>query len=275
MLEIPEAFSLSRQISETLAGKSITRVIAAESPHKFAWYHEDPALYETRLKGKAVSLAESVGGMVRIKAEDTVILFCDGVSLKYLAAGEKRPQKHQLLIEFGDGTALCASVQMYGGIWCFKEGTFDNTYYKTAEEKPSPLTEEFDSSYFESILDDPEAIKLSAKALLATGQRVPGLGNGVLQDVLFEAKVHPKKKLMNFSSADKKALYAAVKTVLRQMADRGGRDTEKDLFGNPGGYITKLSKNTAGKPCPVCGNVIKKEAYLGGSVYICESCQKL
>jgi formamidopyrimidine-DNA glycosylase len=31
--------------------------------------------------------------------------------------------------------------------------------------------------------------------------------------------------------------------------------------------------NTVGKPCSVCRTFIKKEAYLGGSIYICDGCQ--
>ncbi len=54
-----------------------------------------------------------------------------------------------------------------------------------------------------------------------------------------------------------------------------GRDTERDLFGNLGGYKTIMSKNTVDKPCPICNTTIKKEAYLGGSIYYCTSCQKL
>jgi formamidopyrimidine-DNA glycosylase len=42
-----------------------------------------------------------------------------------------------------------------------------------------------------------------------------------------------------------------------------------------GRYKTLLSKNTAGKPCPVCGTAIVKEAYLGGSIYYCSGCQKI
>lgn len=275
MLEIPEAVTISTQVQEVLSGKRIARVVAAQSPHKFAWYHEDPALYATLLQGKSVDRAQSAGGMVQMNAEDTVILFSDGVNIKFLDAHEKRPQKHQLLIELENGTALCASVQMYGGLWCFKEGTFDNPYYKAAKEKPSPMNAEFDRGYFEKLLDQPENRNLSAKAFLATGQRIPGLGNGVLQDILFEAKIHPKKKVVNFAKEEREALYSAVKNILRQMAQQGGRDTEKDIFGKPGGYRTKLSKNTAGMPCPVCGSGIKKEAYMGGSIYVCKSCQRL
>jgi formamidopyrimidine-DNA glycosylase len=58
------------------------------------------------------------------------------------------------------------------------------------------------------------------------------------------------------------------------MADQGGRDTEMDLFGCPGGYKTILSKFTVDKPCLVCGTVIKKEPFMGGSIYYCGGCQK-
>lgn len=68
-------------------------------------------------------------------------------------------------------------------------------------------------------------------------------------------------------------LYGAVRDVLSAMTDLGGRDTEKDLFGNPGGYVTKLSRNTVGKPCPVCGETIEKGPYMGGAVYWCPRCQ--
>jgi formamidopyrimidine-DNA glycosylase len=64
-----------------------------------------------------------------------------------------------------------------------------------------------------------------------------------------------------------------VKTVLSAMAEQGGRDIEKDLFGNQGGYQTVMSKKGAGLPCPRCGGMVKKENYLGGSVYYCGSCQ--
>lgn len=53
-----------------------------------------------------------------------------------------------------------------------------------------------------------------------------------------------------------------------------GRDTEKDLFGDPGGYPVVMASQNNGKPCPACGTAIIKEAYLGGSVYYCRECQK-
>jgi formamidopyrimidine-DNA glycosylase len=163
---------------------------------------------------------------------------------------------------------------MYGGLWACPEDRNDNKYYLIAKAKPSPLTEGFDEAYFHSLFDADTA-KLSLKALLATEQRIPGLGNGVLQDILFNAGMHPKKKAGSMSPADRRLLFDAVKTTLAAMLAGGGRDTENDIFGKPGGYRTKLSRLTAGQPCPVCGGPITKEAYLGGSVYYCAGCQNM
>ncbi len=275
MIELPEAVTLAKQLQETINGKKIVGVTAAAHPHKFAWYFEDPKDYEKRLRGKVIKGAASYGGLVEIQADGARLLFGDGVNMRFHAKGEKRPEKHQLLVEFDDGTALSGAVQMYGGLWCFKEGEYKNKYYDVAREKPSPLSKEFDEAYFNRLINTPEAQALSAKALLATEQRIPGLGNGVLQDILYSAGIHPKRKAATLSDKERKDLFRAVKHTLGEMAAKGGRDTCKDLFGQEGGYRTMLSQNTAGKKCAVCGHIIVKQAYMGGSIYFCPGCQKL
>ncbi len=274
MIELPEAYVLAQQINENLIGKRIMNVTAAQSPHKFAWYHGDPQKYHELLSGKTIDRAVSYGGMVNIFAGDSMMVFGDGVSLGFHGAGEERPKKHQMLVEFEDFSALSSTVQMYGGLWCFKGGEFDNQYYQVAKEKPSPLSDKFDREYFDKIFESPGAEKLSVKALLATEQRIPGLGNGVLQDILYNSGIHPKRKIITLTDTEKKALFDSIKDTLTEMLSKGGRDTERDLFGCYGGYKTKASKNTVDKPCQKCGSNIIKEAYMGGSVYYCPGCQK-
>jgi len=110
---------------------------------------------------------------------------------------------------------------------------------------------------------------------MATGQRIPGLGNGVLQDILYHARIHPKRSLDTMLDMEEEALFFSIKHTLELMSDQGGRDTEKDLFGNPGGYATCCSKKTVSQPCQKCGSLIEKASYMGGSIYFCPGCQKL
>ena len=255
MIELPEAAVLAAQINKTLVGKKIKNVVAAHTPHKLAWYFGDPQEYKGLLAGNVLTGATSYGGQVEISAGKAKLVFSDGVNLRYYDKGAKLSDRHQLLLEFDDGSSLVGWVQMYGGLSAFPDGKNDNKYYLVAKQKPSPLSSDFDEDYFKSLFDEGVA-KLSLKAFLATEQRIPGFGNGVLQDILSNAKMHPKKKVGTLSAIDRNILFGSIKNTLSEMTAKGGRDTENDLLGKLGGYKTKLSKNTIGQPCPVCGTLI-------------------
>jgi formamidopyrimidine-DNA glycosylase len=273
MIELPEAVVISRQIAETLGGKRIARAVANASPHKFAWYTGDPAEYSERLAGKVIGPGAGSASFIEFEAGEMMLAI--SAPVRYHAQGEKRPKKHQLLIEFEDGTAISSSAQMWGGFLCFPAGQRAGTAdADVAHERPSPLTDAFDRAYFDTLFDEGTPV-LSAKAFLATEQRIPGLGNGVLQDILWTARIHPKRKMGDLSEGEIEAMFDAVKGVLGEMTAQGGRDTERDLFWNPGGYKTVLSRNTVDMPCPACGMIIRKQAYLGGSIYFCAGCQEL
>jgi len=274
MLEIPESTNIATQLNETVRGKKILSVVTNASPHKFAFYHGNPANYNALLAGQVIGGSVGIGAMIEIAAGDCHIVLGDGANLRYYDDSGKTPSKHQLLLELDDGSALVCTVQMYGAVLAFIEGTYDNKYYLMAKEKPQPLTDTFDKAYFDTLRTE-GLYKLSAKAFLATEQRIPGLGNGVLQDILFRVNIHPKRKMKTLSEKELDNLFHSVKNTLAEMTKLGGRNTEKDLFGNAGGYRTLLSKNTVGKPCPICSANIQKASYLGGAVYWCPTCQPL
>ena len=274
MLEIPESATVSLQAGNTLLNKTITEVFTATSPHKFAFYSGDPAGYGKLLIGKKIISAKGHGMFVDLICSDNICITAgEGTNMRYHAPGSKIPDKYQLLIAFNDNAFLSFNVAMYGGIWAY-QGVFDNKYHRISLDSISPLMDQFDETYFDGIIKT-TAKDISAKALLATEQRIPGLGNGVLQDILFNAGIHPKRKKSTLTDSAKAELYRSLKSTLKSMTGMGGRDTEKDLFGNNGGYRTLLSKNTVNNPCVICGNKIVKEAYLGGAVYYCPACQKL
>ncbi len=275
MIELPETYVLAEQLQRALKGKRIATAAAGHTPHGFAWYTGNPAEYGSKLSGKTITGADVYSATVRIHAEDMNILI--STPIRYHEPGEKLPAKHQLLLQFEDGSALSCSVQMWGVMFCYRTGEEAGGIppQHITTDVPSPLDKGFDRDRFDRLVEDAAPRNLPAKAFLATEQRIPGLGNGVLQDILWTAKIHPKRKMGTLSAAEVTAMYEAVKSVLADMRARGGRDTERDFFGRPGGYETRMSKNTAGKPCPACGTPIRKEAYMGGAVYYCSRCQPL
>jgi len=223
-----------------------------------------------KITGTSPGTRYSCGGNTEIMCEDMLLVI--STPIKYHEPGKKLPKSHQLLLEFNDASHMSCTVQMWGSMLCSPI-----TEISTMEGNanlPDPLTDDFDEAYFDALWGGVK-LSLSAKAFLATEQRIPGLGNGVLQDILFNAGVHPKKKLEAMGDKDKETLFHSLKSTLKAIKDGGGRDTEKDLFNNSGGYQTILSKNTLPHPCCKCGDKLVRQAFLGGNIYFCPTCQPL
>lgn len=275
MLELPEVITISRQVRDTLGGKTITQVFNATKPHRFTFYNDDPMQYGKLLVGKTILSSKGYGMFVDFYLSDNITMnIGDGVSARYYNPENKIPANYQLLLAFDDDSFLVFTVAMYGFINVYSDNNIDNKYYKISRESISPLSEEYTPKQFEKLFAEAKN-RLSAKALLATEQRIPGVGNGVTQDILFNAQIHPKQKVFNLSENQKERLFNSLKGTLQEMTDKGGRDTQTDLYGNNGRYNTILSAKTWKNPCPRCGDTIMKEAYLGGSVYYCPTCQRI
>ena len=290
MLELPEVITLSKQVNNALSGKTITQVFNATKPHKFTFYNGEPSEYGKLLVGKTILSSEGYGMFVNFNLSDNVIMnIGDGVSVRYYSAGDEIPANYQLLLTFNDDSFLVFTVAMYGFINVYPDSYIDNKYYKLSRESISPLSfsregllcfgisplsDKYTEAEFEKLVAEAKKT-LSAKALLATNQRIPGVGNGVTQDILFNARINPKQKVLFLSDNQKEVLFNALKETLVDMTFEGGRDTQTDLYGNAGGYKTILSAKTWKNPCLRCGSTIIKEAYMGGSVYYCPTCQQI
>lgn len=274
MLEIPESMTIAAQLNETVQGLLICQVEAAHTAHAYAWYTGEPEKYSEIMEGRKLGTATGRGSYVEIALGDYSLALGDGTNIRYYAQGEKLPERYQMRLVLEDGSSLVCTVQMYGALFLVQPETYDNFYYKVAKEKPMPGTKGFDYDYFRRLREGVSA-SLSMKAFLATQQHIPGLGNGVLQDILLEAGLHPKKKLGSVPENRFRQLYQVLTDTLGKMTAAGGRNTEKDLFGNPGGYVSRLSKHTVGKACPYCGTTIQKTNYLGGTIYFCPVCQEM
>lgn len=274
MIELPEAITIGKQVDEILAGKRVVHVYGPTHLHKFTFFSGTPQEYNDMLAGRCIISSEGRGIFVDIKFDNEIYLsIFDGINMRYGTGTDKVPQKYQMLVAFDDNSFLTFTTSMYGGIYVFHK-ELDDKYRKLSIGSVSPLNDDFNETFFGSLIAK-ETKNISVKALLATEQRIPGVGNGVLQDILFNAGINPKRKIFSLSDSEKQTLFQSLKSTLKAMTEGGGRDTETDFKGNKGRYKTILSRNSYTLPCPRCGNDIIKEAYMGGSVYYCRNCQKL
>ena len=65
MLELPESYTIARQINEHLTGKIISHIEILQTPHKFAFFNGAVDKYEEYLEGQVITGAAFQGGMVQ------------------------------------------------------------------------------------------------------------------------------------------------------------------------------------------------------------------
>lgn len=276
MIELPEATAIARQISAELKGKRIAEGNRGNAPHKFAFYNHPPEEYAALLKGRRMGEA-GVNGSLILAALDpdyTLILGGGGERIIYHPTPVTLPAKYQLMLRYEDGSCLTVTVQGWGSVLLQATAELASHPYINLRS-PSPLSGGFSPDYFGGLFEELEADDpRSVKFFMISKPGVLGVGNGCLQDILWHARLHPRRRAASLSAPEQQALYDATRAVLREMVDLGGRDGDYDLHGCPGGYKRLLHSKTVGAPCPRCAAPFEKDAYLGGAVYFCPNCQR-
>jgi formamidopyrimidine-DNA glycosylase len=275
MIEFPEAKVIAGQITTELTGKQIEYGDRGNATHKFAFANGTAEEYTAIFGDKTIGPAKGHGSAILVPIEPghVLVLGGGGERILYHAVDAKLPKKYHLLLRFTDGTSLTTTVQGWGNTLLLPESEYGRHGHVQIDRVP-PLSTGFTWAFFESLFEevDPESSK-SIKFFLISEPGVWGIGNGVLQDTLYRARIHPKRRIIDIIGDEKRALYDAIVSTLSQMVEQGGRYEERDLYGNRGGYVRLLDTKTKGTPCTVCGTIIEKAQYLGGAIYYCPTCQ--
>jgi formamidopyrimidine-DNA glycosylase len=276
MIELPEAITLASQFNQELLGKRIASGMRGSSPHKFAFTGKlSDDQFASTVKGKTIGPSHADGWIILTELAPGYVLSlgCGGERIQYHADESTLPKKHQLLFNFQDGTLLTVSVSGWGEVRLLEQSDLPN-HPHIKRGAVSPLSEAFTPDYFNSLLDAvPQDKNVSAKTFIVSEPGLWGVGNGCLQDILYRARIHPKRKILDLTKEERQKLYQAVTNTLKQMTNLCGRDSERDLYDQPGGYRRILHSKSVGKPCQQCGAPIEKAQYLGGAIYFCPTCQ--
>ncbi len=275
MIELPEAATIARQMTNELKGKKIESALRGNAPHKFAFYSRSPEEYAAILAGKTMGAAKEHGSLIlaSIQPGYTLVLGGGGERILLHESEQTLPKKHQLLLRFQDGACLTVTVSGWGSAQLFDRSELTR-HLRNDQAKIPSSSDDFTYDYFQGLFEQLEKEDArSVKYFIISKPGVLGVGNGYLQDILFRAKIHPRHRAIDLTKQERRALYKAIRDTIRQAMKLGGRTTEFDLHNQPGSYARILDSTATGLPCPECGTPIVKISYLGGAAYFCPQCQ--
>jgi formamidopyrimidine-DNA glycosylase len=276
-VELPEAKILAEQMNQELKGKRVKSFLVkdCERLQRIGMMDKDLTSFNQLVNGKIESVA-SRGNVIRIKFDNGANLILGpeyGGEIFYHTDAANVPRFH-LRLDFSDGTLLTVRLTSMGVIQVLKDDELERSYvYKRDFDstKFSPTDEEFTFERFSKRMADHN--KMLKSVLVGKDAVIVGISNSTFQDILYRARIHPKRKASELETEEKRSLYDAIRLVLKERIRLNGKDKFQDLYGKQGGYTPAMGPNMKQQTCPQCGTSIQKLSLGGGHVYLCPSCQ--
>jgi len=277
-IELPEAKILAEQMNNELRGKCIRNYCLRdyERLQRIGFMNKDIKSFDQLVNRKVESVI-SRGNAIRVRLDGKLNIILSpeyGGEVFYHSHESTSPDKFHLRIDFSDESALTVRLTSMGGIHVFRDDELINSYMFKRDFNPeilSPIDETFTFNTFSKLLQDNN--KALKSVLVGKDAVLVGLSNSAFQDIIYRAKLHPKRKASELNSDEQKALFNAIKLVLQERIRLNGKDQFLDLYQKQGRYIPAMGPNMRNQNCPVCRTPIEELSLGGGKVFVCPKCQ--
>lgn len=272
MPELPEVETIKEDLRELIVGAKIERAeVLATS------LVEQPSTDEfvRRLGGVGVSGARRRAKhlIVELDSGDALVFQLKIGGQLLLVPPVEQPETALMLVLHLDGDRR---------LFLRDETGFTRVRLLDAEELaerlaslgPEPLESGFDAGYLPRKIGSRRA---QIKPLLLDQKVVSGIGNIYVDEILYDARLHPRRKANTLSGSEWEALYAAIRENLAAGVEHRGTTVRlyKDVLDRPGehqNYLRVFEKH--GQRCPGCEGEVVREKVGGRPTHFCPGCQR-
>lgn len=274
MPELPEVETIKRDLRELVVGSRIEDVEVLDSSLVEQPSQDD---FVRRLTGVRITGARRRAKhlIVELEGADSLVFQLKIGGQLLLVPPVKEPE-----------TALMLLLHLDGARRLFLR---DETHFSRArlldEEElrerlssigPEPLEDGFDVEYLPGLLGDRKA---QIKPLLLDQKVVAGIGNIYADEILFDARLHPRRKANTLTQAEWGALFEAIRKNLAAGVEHRGTTVRlyRDVLDRPGDHQNHLWVfEKQGEECPEgCGGEVVREKVGGRPTHYCPECQSL
>jgi formamidopyrimidine-DNA glycosylase len=222
--------------------------------------------FERGLVGRSFETTCRHGKYLFLKLDDEgwlVLHFGMTGDLQYFKGRDQEPDYVQLLIEFANGYHL--GMIMPRKLGKVRQIADAGDYIRWKGLGPDVMAQDFDLQAFLNALEGRRGM---IKSALMNQEIMAGVGNVYSDEILFQARVHPKAKVNDLDQVTLRRIFDCLKDILGTLVDVR---LERDKL--PRNYL--LPVRGAGEQCPYCQGEVKNIKVSGRSAYYCSSCQKM
>ncbi|MCK4409634.1 MAG: Fpg/Nei family DNA glycosylase [Candidatus Eisenbacteria sp.] len=268
MPELPEISSRAKEMQKELTGKTIKKIGVLQpkclnvSKKKFTTALKGAKILGTTYHGKWLFTSTTKGYLLINMGMGGELLLVDSKSM---------PEKWRIAFHFKDHTTLALNFWWFGYTHYATEGKLNK---HTMSAKLGPNAIDVTLAEFRGMLSKRKG---AVKSFLLNQERIAGIGNAYVHDILFLAGLHPLRTIDTLTDNEIKMLWNGIQKGLKPSLRKRGAFYERDLYGKRGGFKMKdiLVGYREGKPCPSCGKKVVKIKTGSTSSFICPKCQPL
>ncbi len=268
MPELPEVETIKRDLAQRIIGQKIigvevrdTLVVRSPVPEEFARCLLNQEITGVRRRAKAVIIQLQPGGFLVVQLGMTGQLI---VGQKSVGA--------RVIFRLSNGAHLSYNDQRRFGRLNFIDDLSELKYFQTAGVEP--LEKEFSQGWLL------EALKKKAapiKSFLMNQHFIAGIGNIYASEILFRAKINPKKRADKLNKEQIKTLHQTTVDVLKEAIKYRGSSVNnyRDAGGQKGKFVNRIKVyGRENEGCFFCRAPIKRIVQAGRSTFFCQTCQE-
>lgn len=260
MPELPEVQGYKTYIDSTSLDKTITAFECRDN----RLLKQPLKNFEDNLIGQQLIKTHRIGKYLFIKTSGEKILVLHfGMTGRpnYYKENDDRPKFGHIVLTFENGFHFAFENKRKFGWWDLIDSIEDFQSLRNLSDDARDLTLDVFSNSFSTR-------KTGIKKILMDQSIAAGVGNWMADDILYQARVHPNKKVQDMSADDIKRVFDAMKNVIEIAIEC---DAHYEDF--PDYFFIHIRKESA--TCFHTGDDIKKIKVGGRTTYFSAKWQKL
>jgi formamidopyrimidine-DNA glycosylase len=269
MPEIPDLEAIRGFLEPRLSGLAIERVEV-----RYPWLVRSTEKLDS-LEGHTLGPVRRVGKFMLFAVDDGRELVVNPMltgRFHWAEAKERKRPGTCVLFAFGDGHELRYSDQRRMGRWYLLPAdrvALDVPQWAELGPDAMAITED-------EFLAGLKKHRGQAKNVLTNQQFMAGIGNAYSDEILWEARVHPHRRVATLDEAQRRDLYRAMRATFDWAMPILREEVAERLYQSNEEWRDHLRVHRKGEqPCPRCGSTIKSQVQSGRETNYCLTCQPL
>jgi formamidopyrimidine-DNA glycosylase len=266
MPELPDLVHIVKTLGPEVEGRRITH---ASVKNSIVLRVLVPGDFSDLITGKTIRGLERHGPFLKFGLGDLdfILHLMLAGRLKLAAPGEKVLAATAFSLELDEGLTLhYGDEKSMGKVYLCPAGSFESI--------PGYLTQGIDVTTtaftFEAFSALISKKRCQARVFIMDQTCLSAIGNAYADEILFEARIHPKAPCYSLGPDRRRVLYEAIRSILAwgiEEVAKAGLPLEDKARAH------MRVRGRAGENCPRCGQIIRRTGVLGYDSFFCPSCQ--